>query len=277
MVVMLDFMLKMVVLMVSKAAAEIVTSPSTQRPMHPMIQAQDQDQRPSHLLVVSKTLPESDSVPCKSKAASDNAGGSNPAASRNRPAVNSAGRPNPAGWFEKGQHLFSQCWVILVQGGIVKFGGGDGRITGKGTIRTSELDFENVYYVEELQHFNLFSVYSEFLGKFDTLTPSAISNYKRNNVTCLVAKHPWKNPPMHRRKAHVKLPNNQQIGHLKPFGCQVTILNTSDHLGKFEGKADDGYTRNKHNAGPSSSNVLVDMKFNADNANDLAKPSKTRK
>ncbi|GKF76659.1 putative ribonuclease H-like domain-containing protein, partial [Tanacetum coccineum] len=28
-----------------------------------------------------------------------------------------------------------------------------------------------------------------------------------------------------------------QIGHLKPFGCQVTILNTSDHLGKFEGKA----------------------------------------
>ncbi|GJX35978.1 putative ribonuclease H-like domain-containing protein [Tanacetum coccineum] len=32
-----------------------------------------------------------------------------------------------------------------------------------------------------------------------------------------------------------------QIGHLKPFGCQVTILNTSDHLGKFEGKADEGY------------------------------------
>ncbi|GKC21977.1 putative ribonuclease H-like domain-containing protein, partial [Tanacetum coccineum] len=32
-----------------------------------------------------------------------------------------------------------------------------------------------------------------------------------------------------------------QIGHLKPFGCQVTILNTSDYLGKFEGKADEGY------------------------------------
>ncbi|GJS04125.1 putative ribonuclease H-like domain-containing protein, partial [Tanacetum coccineum] len=32
-----------------------------------------------------------------------------------------------------------------------------------------------------------------------------------------------------------------QISHLKPFGCQVTILNTSDNLGKFEGKADDGY------------------------------------
>ncbi|GJZ07006.1 hypothetical protein Tco_0540799 [Tanacetum coccineum] len=45
-----------------------------------------------------------------------------------------------------------------IKGGIVKFGGGDGRISGKGTIRTSKLDFENVYYVEELQHFNLFSV-----------------------------------------------------------------------------------------------------------------------
>ncbi|GJW73002.1 ribonuclease H-like domain-containing protein [Tanacetum coccineum] len=35
-----------------------------------------------------------------------------------------------------------------------------------------------------------------------------------------------------------KVPN---ISHLKPFGCLVTILNTSDHLGKFEGKADEGF------------------------------------
>nr|GFA63492.1 ribonuclease H-like domain-containing protein [Tanacetum cinerariifolium] len=31
------------------------------------------------------------------------------------------------------------------------------------------------------------------------------------------------------------------IGYLKPFGCQVTILNTSDYLGKFDEKADEGY------------------------------------
>nr|GEV33113.1 hypothetical protein [Tanacetum cinerariifolium] len=35
-----------------------------------------------------------------------------------------------------------------------------------------------------------------------------------------------------------KVPN---IRHLKHFGCQVTILNTSDHLGKFEGKANDDF------------------------------------
>ncbi|GJS58798.1 hypothetical protein Tco_0653582 [Tanacetum coccineum] len=38
-----------------------------------------------------------------------------------------------------------------------------------------------------------------------------------------------------------RVSEQMRIGHLKPFGCQVTILNTSDHLGKFEGKADEGY------------------------------------
>ncbi|GJS73173.1 putative ribonuclease H-like domain-containing protein [Tanacetum coccineum] len=47
---------------------------------------------------------------------------------------------------------------VKIVGGIVTFGGGDGKITRKGTIRTSKLNFENVYYVEELQNFNLFSV-----------------------------------------------------------------------------------------------------------------------
>nr|GEX42304.1 ribonuclease H-like domain-containing protein [Tanacetum cinerariifolium] len=47
---------------------------------------------------------------------------------------------------------------MSIKGGIVTFGGGDGKITGRGTIKTSKLDFENVYYVEELQNFNLFSV-----------------------------------------------------------------------------------------------------------------------
>ncbi|GKD56524.1 ribonuclease H-like domain-containing protein [Tanacetum coccineum] len=31
------------------------------------------------------------------------------------------------------------------------------------------------------------------------------------------------------------------IGFMKPFGCLVTILNTRDHLGKFDGKADEGF------------------------------------
>nr|GEV78849.1 ribonuclease H-like domain-containing protein [Tanacetum cinerariifolium] len=43
-------------------------------------------------------------------------------------------------------------------GGPVSFGGSKGQITGKGKIRTKELDFEDVYFVKELQHFNLYYV-----------------------------------------------------------------------------------------------------------------------
>nr|GEW05458.1 putative ribonuclease H-like domain-containing protein [Tanacetum cinerariifolium] len=55
----------------------------------------------------------------------------------------------------------SDRWATAVKssaGGKVTFGGGEGRITRKGTIRTPTLDFENVYYVKELQKFNLFSI-----------------------------------------------------------------------------------------------------------------------
>nr|GFD29744.1 retrovirus-related Pol polyprotein from transposon TNT 1-94 [Tanacetum cinerariifolium] len=35
--------------------------------------------------------------------------------------------------------------------------------------------------------------------------------------------------------------NIPTVSHFKPFGCHVTILNTSDHLGKSDGKAYEGY------------------------------------
>nr|GEV22593.1 putative ribonuclease H-like domain-containing protein [Tanacetum cinerariifolium] len=37
---------------------------------------------------------------------------------------------------------------------------------------------------------------------------------------------------------HGRLPS---IGFMRPFGCSVTILNTLDHLGKFQGKVDEGF------------------------------------
>nr|GEY00457.1 ribonuclease H-like domain-containing protein [Tanacetum cinerariifolium] len=51
-----------------------------------------------------------------------------------------------------------KVFASVPPGRKVTFGGGEGRITGKGTIRTPTLDFENVYFVKELQQFNLFSI-----------------------------------------------------------------------------------------------------------------------
>nr|GEV89224.1 hypothetical protein [Tanacetum cinerariifolium] len=42
------------------------------------------------------------------------------------------------------------------KGGSVAFGGSNGKIPGKGKIKARRLDFEDVYYVEELKHYNLF-------------------------------------------------------------------------------------------------------------------------
>nr|GEU77802.1 hypothetical protein [Tanacetum cinerariifolium] len=44
------------------------------------------------------------------------------------------------------------------KGSYVAFGDSNGRITGKGKIKAGMLDFEDVYCVEELKHYNLFSV-----------------------------------------------------------------------------------------------------------------------
>nr|GEY43408.1 ribonuclease H-like domain-containing protein [Tanacetum cinerariifolium] len=44
------------------------------------------------------------------------------------------------------------------KGGSVAFGSSNRRITGKGNIKTGRLYFEDVYYVENLKHYNLFSV-----------------------------------------------------------------------------------------------------------------------
>ncbi|GKA45739.1 hypothetical protein Tco_0738535, partial [Tanacetum coccineum] len=79
-----------------------------------------------------------------------------------------------------------------------------------------------------------------------------------------------------------KVPN---ISHLKPFGCLVTILNTSDHLGKFEGKADEGfivgyaahsYTRFKSNQPASTQDTHIHaaskmVENNSDYAEELAR------
>ncbi|GJX01854.1 hypothetical protein Tco_0185767 [Tanacetum coccineum] len=258
-------------------------------------------------------------------------------------------------------------------GGYVTFGGGanGGRITGKGTIKTDKLDFEDVYFVKELK-FNLFSV-SQMCDKKNyvlftdseclVLSPNfklpdesqiLLKIPRQNNMysfdmknivpkdglTCLVAKAtseesmlwhrvgywsldkkvkiirsdngtefknnvmdefcrekgikreysvartPQQNGVAERKnrtlieaartmladsklpttfwaeavstacyvqnrvlivKPHNKTPYElfrgikPAIGFMKPFGCHVTILNTLDKLGKFDGKSDEGF------------------------------------
>ncbi|GJY67102.1 putative ribonuclease H-like domain-containing protein, partial [Tanacetum coccineum] len=227
-------------------------------------------------------------------------------------------------------------------GGPVAFGGSKGYITSKGKIKTGKLDFEDVCFVKELQHFNLFSMshmcdkknkvlftYTECLmlsSDFKLLdenqvllrVPRQNNMYSFNlenivpsgGLACLIAKAtvdesnkwhirskrikreysnaitPQQNGVAERKnrtlieaartmladsflpntfwaeavstacyvlnRVLVTKPQNKTpyelitgkipiISYIRPFGCHVTILNTIDHLGKFEGKSNEGF------------------------------------
>ncbi|GJT20942.1 putative ribonuclease H-like domain-containing protein [Tanacetum coccineum] len=84
-----------------------------------------------------------------------------------RPTKSNGGKPqhDDKGFINSGcsRHMTGNIAYLLdfkeFNGGYVAFGGGayGGRITGKGTLKTDNLDFEDVYFVNELK-FNLFSV-----------------------------------------------------------------------------------------------------------------------
>nr|GEU55352.1 putative ribonuclease H-like domain-containing protein [Tanacetum cinerariifolium] len=189
-----------------------------------------------------------------------------------------------------------------IDGGYFAFGRNPkGRkITGKGTIKTGNLDFKNVYFVGELK-FNLLSVSQIVPRKNNMFTVDLKNIVSKGGLTCLfakatsdesklwhisVARTPQQNRVAERRnrilieaartmladsklptifwaeavntacyvqnrvlvvKPHNKTPyklfhgRTPALSFMRPFGCPITILNTIDHLGKFNGKADEGF------------------------------------
>nr|GEV10490.1 ribonuclease H-like domain-containing protein [Tanacetum cinerariifolium] len=151
--------------------------------------------------------------------------------------------------------------------GYVTFGGGakGGKIISKGTIRTGKLDFEDVYFVKELQ-FNRFSVSQMCDEKNSVLfadTNRVINEFceeKGIKREFSVAKTPQQNEVAERRnrtlieavrtmvvvvKPHFKTPyelfkgRSPALSFTRPFRCHVSILNTLDQIGNFDGKLDE--------------------------------------
>ncbi|GJT65588.1 ribonuclease H-like domain-containing protein [Tanacetum coccineum] len=120
-----------------------------------------------------------------------------------------------------------------IDGGFVAFARSSkgGKITGKGKIRTGKLDFEDVYFVKEFK-FNLFSVSQMcdkkivFLFTQDDVYISP--DFKLLDESQVLLKVPRQNN---------KSPN---LDFMRPFGVCYN-LEYLDHLGKFEGKADEGF------------------------------------
>nr|GEU53277.1 hypothetical protein [Tanacetum cinerariifolium] len=94
-----------------------------------------------------------------------------------------------------------------LNGGYVAFGGNpkDGKISGKGKIKTSKLDFEDVYFVKELK-FNLFSV-SQMCDKKNKVLFT--------NTECLVLSPDFKLPDKSQVLLRVPKENNMYNVNLK--------------------------------------------------------------
>ncbi|GKA91535.1 ribonuclease H-like domain-containing protein [Tanacetum coccineum] len=61
------------------------------------------------------------------------------------------------------------------------------------------------------------------------------------NTTCYVQNRVLVIKPHNKTPYELFLSRKPALGFMRPFGCPVTILNTIDHLGKFDGKVDEGF------------------------------------
>nr|GEZ08635.1 hypothetical protein [Tanacetum cinerariifolium] len=213
------------------------------------------------------------SVPAGSRnySVSTSAGRSVPAASRNRPASVYAGRHIPAGRFNKpapfptdwyrvesSRHLFFDCHVAkdifrkICRWWDVGFMEDETFYILKDFIaliknqlnkKVKAIRYDNR---TEFQNVKLIDLYGEKGIKRDysnAKTPQQNSAAERKNRTLIEAARSMVSITNPHNKTPYELLSGKapNISHLKPFGCQVTILNTSDHLGKFKGKANKGF------------------------------------
>ncbi|GJW42465.1 putative ribonuclease H-like domain-containing protein, partial [Tanacetum coccineum] len=149
------------------------------------------------------------------------------------------------GVFDSGcsRHMIgNKCYLSGYEdydGGFVSFGDGKGRISSKDKIKSRALVFDDEYFYKELKY-NLVLIKREFSV---ARTPQQNGVAKRKNKTLVEAARTM----VLVIKPHNKTPYELICGRtpfidfMKPFGCPVTILNTKDNLGKFDGKDDKGY------------------------------------
>ncbi|GJW84108.1 putative ribonuclease H-like domain-containing protein [Tanacetum coccineum] len=158
------------------------------------------------------------------------------------------GNPQQKEYKEKGvidsgcsRHMTgNKCYLTEYKdydGGFVSFGDGKGRISRKGKIKTGTLDFDN-NGVTERRNRTLIEAARTML--VDSKLPTTFWA-EAVNTACYVLNRVLVIKPHNKTPYELIRGRTPLIDFMKPFGCPVTILNTRDHLGKFDGKADEGF------------------------------------
>nr|GEU90410.1 hypothetical protein [Tanacetum cinerariifolium] len=76
---------------------------------------------------------------------------------------------------------------------------------------------------------------------FKTLNKLVRGNLVKVNTACYVQNRVLVTKPHNKTPYELLVDRSPNLEFMRPFGCDVTILNTLDHLGKFDGKADEGF------------------------------------
>ncbi|GJW53924.1 putative reverse transcriptase domain-containing protein [Tanacetum coccineum] len=125
-----------------------------------------------------------------------------------------------------------------IDGGYVAFGGNPkgGKITGKCTIKTARTPQQN--RVAERRNRTLIEAARTMLT--DSKLPTTFWA-EAVNTACYVQNRVLVVKPHNKTPYELFYGRTPTLSFMRPFGCPVTILNTIDHLGKFDGKADKGF------------------------------------
>ncbi|GKB78548.1 putative ribonuclease H-like domain-containing protein [Tanacetum coccineum] len=90
------------------------------------------------------------------------------------------------------------------------------------------------------------------------------------NIACYVQNRVFVVKPHNKTPYELFYGRTPTLSFMRPFGCPVTILNTIDHLGKFDGKADEGFSESTPNVVGTQSNSFAGTKA-SDNAGQVRK------
>ncbi|GKA81384.1 retrovirus-related pol polyprotein from transposon TNT 1-94 [Tanacetum coccineum] len=120
-----------------------------------------------------------------------------------------------------------------IDGGYVAFGGNSkgGKITGRAT-------YYSTNGVAERKNKTLIEAARTMLA--DSKLPTTFWA-EAVNTACYMQNRVLVIKPHNKTPYEPFLGRKPALGFMRPFGCPVIILNTIDHLGKFDGKADEGF------------------------------------
>ncbi|GJW36735.1 putative ribonuclease H-like domain-containing protein [Tanacetum coccineum] len=124
-----------------------------------------------------------------------------------------------------------------IDGGFVAFGGSTkgGKITGKDFKLT---DVSHVL-LKVPRKDNMYSI--DLKNVIPQRVLPTTFGLEASNTACYVQNRVLVSKPHNKTPYELFHGRTPSLSFMRPFGCLVTTLNTLDHLGKFDGKADDGF------------------------------------